>query len=107
MTLRSVLALVAAATLAMPATAAPASPPAAPAAERVTVNVNGLVCDFCARSIEAMLKKRADVAGVAVDLDRGEVLVRLRPGATLTDAELTKLIVDSGYSVTGIRRSPA
>jgi hypothetical protein len=32
--------------------------------------------------------------------------VRLRPGATLTDAQLQALITDSGYSVTKISRSP-
>jgi copper chaperone CopZ len=85
---------------------APAAQAAPAAGQLVTVNVNGLVCDFCARSIEAMLKKRPDVAGVHVDLDQGEVHVRLRPGATLTDAQLQALITDSGYSVTKISRSP-
>lgn len=94
-----------AALAAPPAPAAQSAPTAA--GQLVTVNVNGLVCDFCARSIEAMLKKRTDVAGVHVDLDKGEVHVRLRPGASLTDAQLEKLIVDSGYSVTGISRSAA
>ncbi len=79
---------------------------AAPYAETVTVKVNGLVCDFCARSIEAMMKKRTDVAGVHVDLDKGEVHLAMKPGATLDDPALKKLIVESGYSVTAIARTP-
>lgn len=82
----------------------PMPPAAATPAERVTVKVNGLVCDFCARSIEAMMKRRKDVERVHVDLDRGEVHLSLRAGASLTDPELAKLIVDSGYAVTGITR---
>jgi copper chaperone CopZ len=82
--------------------AAPLS--AAPNPEFVTVKVNGLVCDFCARSIEAMMKKRTDVAGVHVDLDKGEVHLRLKADATLDDPTLKKLMVDSGYGVTGIDR---
>ncbi|WP_199555880.1 heavy-metal-associated domain-containing protein [Sandaracinobacteroides hominis] len=82
---------------------------AAPTPEAVTVKVNGLVCDFCARSIEAMMKKRPDVSGVHVDLDKGEVHLALKANATLDDPTLKKLITDSGYAVTGIERraSPA
>jgi len=79
---------------------------ATPGAQMVTVKVNGLVCDFCARSIEEMMKKRPDVAGVHVDLDKGEVHLSLKPGATLEDAALRKLITDSGYAVTAIAREP-
>ncbi len=92
------------------ATPNPAAPAAAatpnPTAEAVTVRVNGLVCDFCARSIEAVLKRRRDVASVHVDLDRGEVHLGLRPGATLGDKELARLIRDSGYAVAAIERRP-
>jgi len=75
-------------------------------AQMVTVKVNGLVCDFCARSIEAMMKKRDDVSAVHVDLGKGEVHLGLKAGAQLDDPTLTKLITDSGYAVTGIVREP-
>jgi copper chaperone CopZ len=86
------------------AVSASAPAAAAPNPELVTVKVNGLVCDFCARSIEAMMKKRADVAGVHVDLDKGEVHLRMKANSSLDDPELKKLMIDSGYSVTGIER---
>lgn len=78
--------------------------PTLAAPQMVTVKVNGLVCDFCARSIEAMMKKRTDVSSVHVDLGKGEVHLGLKDGAQLTDPELTRLITDSGYKVTGIER---
>ena len=84
--------------------AAPLSAAFAAPAQMVTVKVNGLVCDFCARSIEAMMKKRDDVSGVHVDLDKGEVHLKLKANATLDDATLKKLITDSGYNVTGVDR---
>jgi copper chaperone CopZ len=80
--------------------------PAFAAAEMVTVKVNGLVCDFCARSIERMMNRRDDVARVHVDLDKGEVHVALKSGSSLGDPELRKIIVDSGYAVTAIKREP-
>lgn len=74
--------------------------------QMVTVKVNGLVCDFCARSIEAMLTKRRDVERVHVDLDKGEVHIGLRAESTLDDGTLRKLVTDSGYAVTAIERRP-
>lgn len=94
--MRAILVAAALAALPVPLAAAPA--------QFVTVKVNGLVCDFCARSIEAMMKRRKDVERVHVDLDRGEVHLSLRAGATLTDPQLTKLITDSGYAVAAITR---
>lgn len=94
--MRAILVAAALAALPVPLAAAPA--------QLVTVKVNGLVCDFCARSIEAMMKRRADVERVHVDLDRGEVHLTLRPGATLTDPQLARLITDSGYAVAAIIR---
>ncbi|MFN7176785.1 MAG: heavy-metal-associated domain-containing protein [Thermaurantiacus sp.] len=98
--------LAAAALALLPASVALAATPPAATAQAVTVKVNGLVCDFCARSIEAMLKRRNDVSSVHVDLGKGEVHVRLKAGSTLGDAELRKLVRDSGYAVAGIERVP-
>jgi len=98
------VALAACAVVAPAFTAAPAH--ATTGGQMVTVKVNGLVCDFCARSIEAMMKKRSDVSGVHVDLGKGEVHLGLKAGAKLDDPTLTKLITDSGYAVTGIVREP-
>jgi len=69
---------------------------------RTIVAVNGLVCDFCARSIEAVLGERAEVAAVKVDLDANSVTVDFKDGSTIPDAEITALIVDSGYAVASI-----
>lgn len=105
--MKTLLVAMALAASAVVVSAAPLHPAqAAAAAQNVTVKVNGLVCDFCARSIEAMMKKRDDVSGVHVDLDKGEVHLGLTAGAKLDDATLRKLITDSGYAVTDISRTP-
>lgn len=70
----------------------------------VTVRVNGLVCDFCARALEKMFGERREVSGIMVDLDNGKVVITLQPGQTLDDAVLTQLITDSGYNVAEIQR---
>ena len=105
------LALAAALTLtaAAPALAAPDAPAATAQAkgEFVTAYVNGLVCDFCAQSIQKVFKKEAAVKGVHVDLDSGEVHISMNPGQTMDDAAIEKLIRKSGYSLTSIAREAA
>ena len=39
------------------------------------VNVNGMVCDFCARGIEKTFVKDKAVKRIDVDLERGKVLI--------------------------------
>ena len=72
--------------------------------DTVNIKVNGLVCDFCARSLEKVFLKRGDVAGIKVDLGKGSVVVAMKPGLTIDDATLTKLITDSGYNIAAIGR---
>lgn len=68
----------------------------------VTMKVSGLVCDFCARAIEKVFMKQEAVKAVNVDLDNGKVTLDLKPGKTIDDNTLAKLMNDSGYTVTGI-----
>lgn len=75
-----------------------------PPLKEITVKVNGLVCDFCARSLEKIFYQRDGVYGVDVDLDGGEVELDVTEGAQLTDEEIKKLITDSGFNVTEIKR---
>ena len=42
---------------------------------QVAVNVNGMVCDFCARGIEKTFVKDKAVKRIDVDLERGKVLI--------------------------------
>lgn len=73
-------------------------------ADTINVKVNGLVCDFCARALEKVFGKRDDVADINVDLDNGLVNVAMKPGQTIYDETLTRLITDSGYNVREIQK---
>ncbi len=92
-----------------PALAAPETPAATAEAkgEFITAHVNGLVCDFCAQSIQKVFKKDDAVKGVHVDLDSGEIHISMKPGQTMDDASIEALIRKSGYSLTSIDREAA
>jgi copper chaperone CopZ len=71
--------------------------------QKIALHVKGLVCDFCARSIEKVFKKKK-VTGVDVDLANGLIEVYLSKDQTLDDASLQKMIKNSGYLLERIER---
>ncbi len=70
----------------------------------IYADVNGLVCDFCARALEKTFGKKEEVKDISVDLDKKIVTINFNEGQNLDDETVTKLITDSGYDVRGIRR---
>ena len=74
-------------------------------AETIRATVNGMVCGFCATAIEKTFKRQVEVKAVAVDLEKRLVVVQTKPGQTIDDTKLRKLITNSGYSVVSIDRS--
>lgn len=82
----------------------PAPVAAAHGGKHVFVTINGLVCDFCARSMEKVFGKKEPVAAVKVDLDAKVVTIDLKDGFKLEDAEIKKGIIDAGYTIVDIKR---
>ena len=72
--------------------------------EVLSVSVNGLVCDFCARSIEKLFSKKESVKSINVNLEQMLITISLKKGKSLNDDIITKVITDSGYDVREIRR---
>lgn len=77
------------------------------AGEVVRVNVNGLVCDFCARAIEKVFGGQGAVEAVRVDLSAKLITLEFKDGQTLDDSTITKLVNDSGYALVSIEREDA
>jgi mercuric ion binding protein len=73
-------------------------------AETIKASVNGLVCAFCATSIEKTFKKQPVVDTVKVDLDTKLVTITTKKDQTLDDETITNLVKDAGYTVTKITR---
>ena len=70
----------------------------------VTVILNGLVCDFCARAIEKTLAKQPEIADMNIDLTDKELTIIMNPGQNLSDKELTELVQNAGYGVDEVVR---
>lgn len=74
-------------------------------ARTIEMDVNGLVCAFCAQGIQKSLKAFPATEAVYVSLENRIVAVQLKEGGDIDDATLRKAITDSGYTVVAIRRT--
>ena len=73
-------------------------------ARTVEMDVNGLVCAFCAQGIEKTLREFPATADVYVSLENRIVAIELAEGGDIDDATLRKAITDAGYTVVALRR---
>ena len=70
----------------------------------ISVNVNGMVCDFCAQSIEKVFMKREEVKGINVNLEDQKVIIYLQEAVNIEDTVIDTIFEDAGYSVEKITR---
>ncbi len=75
------------------------------AARTIEMQVNGLVCAFCAQGIEKAMKRLDPGADVWVSLENRMVAVKLKVGTDIPDAALRKAITDAGYALVKVDRS--
>lgn len=73
-------------------------------ASTIEMDVNGLVCAFCAQGIEKKLRAYPATSDVVVSLEERLVAVSTKDGQDIPDDELRRALTDAGYTVTGIRR---
>ena len=71
----------------------------------VYADVNGLVCDFCARALEKVFGRQEAVESINVDLDTKVITIHFNQGQQLDDDVIAQLITDSGYNIREIRHA--
>ncbi len=73
-------------------------------ARTLQIEVNGLVCAFCAKGITKAVGKLKATEEVLVSLEHRLVAVALRDGQDIDDVTITRLLTDAGYTVVAIQR---
>jgi|DEB0MinimDraft_6_1074348.scaffolds.fasta_scaffold147069_1 copper chaperone CopZ len=73
-------------------------------AKEINVDVSGLVCEFCAVTIEKNFKEKDEIEEVNVDLDQKKVFLTFKDGKDLSDEEIDDIIKNNGYNVVKINR---
>ena len=74
-------------------------------AKTIEMDVNGLVCAFCAQGIEKSFKAMPATGKVLVSLENRIVAVALKDGTDISDAQLRKAITDAGFTLVAVRRT--
>ena len=74
-------------------------------AKTIEMDVNGLVCAFCAQGIAKTLKANPATDDVYVSLEHRLVAVHLKDGQDIADAELRKAITNAGYKLVAVHRT--
>jgi copper chaperone CopZ len=80
--------------------------PAFAAGEVVHVKVLGLVCDFCAKTIDKVFIDTGKVESTKVDLDNALVTLNMKDGQVLEDELIKAKITEAGYEVQNIHHQP-
>lgn len=70
------------------------------------LQVDGMVCPFCAYSVEQRLQAVTGVEYVDVDVESGRVLVGVRPGHRLEETQIRKLTEEAGVRFEDQERRP-
>jgi len=73
-------------------------------AATIEMDVNGLVCAFCAQGIEKKLRAFPATADVVVSLEKKLVALSTKDGQDIPDDELRAALTKAGYTVKAIRR---
>ncbi len=75
------------------------------AQQTIQVELDGLVCAFCAQGVEKKMKAQAATEKVFVSLDKKVALVALKEGQDILDETIKTEITNAGYVVKGINRT--
>ena len=68
------------------------------------VDVNGMVCDFCAQALNKVFLKEESVESIDVNLDEQVVIIHYKEGMEpLDDESVDKMVYWAGYDVVAIR----
>jgi len=61
------------------------------------VEINGLVCDFCARALEKVFGREKEVKSIKVNLAAKHIVLNMKNRQPISEARVKKLVTDSGY----------
>jgi copper chaperone CopZ len=70
----------------------------------IVVDVNGMVCDFCAQSLKKIFGEQEAVENIDINLDDETVTIITHEEQDISDEKINELIYYAGYDVRAIRR---
>lgn len=72
-------------------------------ARTIVVEIEGLACPFCVYGLERQFNRLEGVERAKVDLGQGKAELKLKPGATVTEAAIREAVRKAGFKASEIR----
>ena len=69
------------------------------AGTRYQMRVDGLACPFCAYGVEKQLNSIEGVEDIEVNIDKGEVVVTMKDGSTLSEILAGEKVSQAGFTL--------
>lgn len=69
-----------------------------------TLQVDGLACPFCAYGVEKQLGRIDGVDSVETDIKAGLVVVTMKPGAALDEADAKRAVDAAGFTLRDFKK---
>jgi len=69
-----------------------------------TLQADGLACPFCAYGIEKQLSRIDGVESVETAVNTGTVVITMKPGARLDEADAKRAVEAAGFTMRDFRR---
>lgn len=76
------------------------------AGTQYAMRVDGLACPYCAYGIEKKLNQVEGVERIDIDLEKGLVIVDVREGVEITEAQMQQLFEDAGFTYRSMTQQP-
>ena len=76
------------------------------AGTQYNLRVDGLSCPFCVYGIEKKLIRTEGVESVAIDLEKGLVIVKAKEGVTLSEPQFKQWVDDAGFTLRSMSEQP-
>lgn len=78
---------------------------ASASAKTLKIDIDGMVCAFCAQGIEKKMKAQPATDKIFISMEKKVVAIALKPNQDIADAKIHEEIKDAGYVVKGITRT--
>lgn len=69
-----------------------------------TLQADGLACPFCAYGIEKQITRIEGVESVETDVKSGTIVITMKPGTTLDEADAKRAVEAAGFTMREFRR---
>ena len=75
-------------------------------ADTIDIKVKGMVCAFCASTMEKAFKENEKIDNVTVNLKNKLITLEVKSQQSISDTQIKNIVTNQGFLVDSIKREP-